>query len=252
MKRRLINQNKVENDQLIEDLYNKYSKGSSGFAYYRGLLYYLYKKYSWLFVIRGTYFIKRLIDITASITIIILTCPIFIITAILIKIDSPGPIIFSQIRVGRWGREFQFYKFRSMVINAEEVKEKLLDKNESKAGVIFKMKEDPRITRMGKIIRKYSIDEMPQIWNVLKGDMSLVGPRPPLPQEVKQYTNEDRVRLDVIPGITCIWQVSGRSDIDFKGQVKLDEEYIRNQSFFNDIKILLKTIPVVLLGKGAY
>lgn len=252
MKRTLISQDKVKNNELLEDLYNKYSKGGTGFAYYRGLLYYLYKKYSWLFVIRSTYFIKRLIDITASIAIIILTCPIFIITAILIKIDSPGPIIFSQIRVGRWGREFKFYKFRSMVINAEEVKEKLLHKNESKAGVIFKMKDDPRITKMGKIIRKYSIDEMPQIWNVLKGDMSLVGPRPPLPQEVEQYTNEDRVRLDVIPGITCIWQVSGRSDIDFKGQVKLDEEYIRNQSFFNDIKIILKTIPVVLLGKGAY
>jgi len=252
MNKRLKNEHHYKKKEIIEELYKRYSRGGTGVSYFRSSLYYLFKKYSWIIVIRSTYLIKRLLDIIAAFILLILMCPIFLITALLILIDSPGPIFFSQFRVGRWGRKFKFYKFRSMIVNAESIKEKLLDKNESQAGVIFKMKDDPRITRVGKIIRKYSIDEMPQIWNVLKGDMSLVGPRPPLPQEVNQYSYEDRIRLDVIPGITCIWQISGRSDIDFRGQVKLDEEYIKNQSFWNDIKILLKTIPVVLFGKGAY
>lgn len=237
---------------MMEELYKKYSRGGTGVSSFRSSLHYFFKKYSWIIVIRSSYLTKRLLDIVASIILFILLCPIFLITAFLIRIDSPGPIFYSQFRVGRWGRIFKFYKFRSMVVDAEAIKNKLLDKNESQAGVIFKMKDDPRITRVGKIIRKYSIDELPQIWNVIKGDMSLVGPRPPLPEEVIQYSYQDRIRLDVIPGITCIWQIKGRSNIDFIGQVKLDEEYIKNQSFWNDIKILLKTIPVVLFGKGAY
>ena len=128
----------------------------------------------------------------------------------------------------------------------------MIDQNESQAGVIFKMKKDPRITRVGGFIRKYSIDELPQLFNVLFGDMSLVGPRPPVPAEVQEYSLSDRRRLDVTPGITCIWQVSGRSDIDFEGQVRLDVQYINSQSFINDIIILFKTVPAVLLGKGAY
>ena len=143
------------------------------------------------------------------------------------------------------------YKFRSMVIGSDKMKECLLDQNES-SGVIFKMKKDPRITETGRLIRKTSIDELPQLWNVFKGDMSLVGPRPPLPGEVNEYDYPDRKRLNAIPGITCIWQVSGRSNINFKGQVRLDVQYIDNQSFWGDIKILLQTIPAVLSGRGAY
>jgi lipopolysaccharide/colanic/teichoic acid biosynthesis glycosyltransferase len=143
------------------------------------------------------------------------------------------------------------YKFRSMIMGADQMKDQLLGQNES-GGVIFKMKHDPRVTRVGRIVRKLSIDELPQLWNVLKGDMSLVGPRPPVPKEVDEYEYADRRRLDAIPGITCIWQVSGRSDIDFKGQVRLDVQYIENQSLWSDIKLLLKTIPAVLFGKGAY
>ena len=144
------------------------------------------------------------------------------------------------------------YKFRSMVVNAENLLEKLKEQNESAAGVIFKMKKDPRITKVGAFIRKTSIDELPQLWNVLKGEMSLVGPRPAIPSEVVEYTLDDRRRLDAVPGITCIWQVSGRSTIDFKGQVRLDAQYIESRSFWFDIVLLLKTIPAVLFGKGAY
>ncbi len=143
------------------------------------------------------------------------------------------------------------YKFRSMIVNADKVKNELMDQNEA-GGVIFKMKRDPRITRVGRIIRKLSIDELPQLYNVLKGDMSLVGPRPSLPKEVDEYTLSDRRRLEVIPGLTCLWQVSGRSDINFEGQVRLDVQYLESQTFWGDIALLLKTIPAVLLGKGAY
>jgi len=139
-----------------------------------------------------------------------------------------------------------------MVIGADKMKDDLLEQNESDGGVIFKMKRDPRITRSGRIIRRFSIDELPQLINVIKGDMSLVGPRPPVPREVAEYTLEDRKRLHIKPGITCIWQVSGRSDIPFDKQVELDKQYIRSQSIFTDIIILLKTIPAVLGGKGAY
>jgi len=139
-----------------------------------------------------------------------------------------------------------------MVVNADNIKKELAAYNESASGVIFKMKKDPRITKVGRIIRKFSIDELPQLINVLKGDMSLVGPRPPLPMEVGEYTLEERKRLHVIPGITCLWQVSGRSDIPFTDQVRLDMMYIQSASFMNDIILLLKTIPAVLTGRGAY
>jgi lipopolysaccharide/colanic/teichoic acid biosynthesis glycosyltransferase len=143
-------------------------------------------------------------------------------------------------------------KFRSMVLNADDLKAALLAQNESGGGVLFKMKRDPRITRVGRVIRKLSIDELPQLFNVIRGEMSLVGPRPALPQEVQRYAQTDRVRLEVKPGITCLWQIGGRSDIDFHGQVRLDVEYIRAQSVWLDLGILLKTVPVVLLGRGAY
>ena len=172
--------------------------------------------------------------------------------AIAVKFSSPGPVFFSQIRVGRYGRHFRFWKFRSMRQDAESQKSALLSLNESKDGVIFKMKDDPRITKVGRFLRRMSLDELPQLWNVFIGDMSLVGPRPPVPKEVEQYTLEDRKRLDVIPGITCLWQIEGRSEIPFNEQVRLDKEYILAPSIWKDIVILLKTIPAIIGGKGAY
>lgn len=196
--------------------------------------------------------VKRLIDIAASLAGIVALSPVFLTLAAIIIIEDGRPVFYCQKRVGLNGRVFLFYKFRSMVRNADAVKAQLLAQNESGDGVIFKMKKDPRITRIGGFLRRYSLDELPQLFNVLLGDMSLVGPRPPLPAEVAEYTLEDRKRLHVTPGITCIWQVSGRSDIPFREQVQLDVRYIRTQGVWNDVLILLKTIPAVLLGKGAY
>ncbi|MCF7920704.1 MAG: exopolysaccharide biosynthesis polyprenyl glycosylphosphotransferase [Candidatus Cloacimonetes bacterium] len=206
----------------------------------------------WQSFISFSYSLKRFLDLILSLAGIILLSPVLVITAFAIILEDPGPIIYSQSRVGKDGKLFYFFKFRSMIVNADHLKEALLKNNESKDGVIFKMKHDPRITKVGRFIRKYSIDELPQLINVLKGDMSMVGPRPPLPKEVNQYTLEDRKRLHIKPGITCIWQVEGRSDIPFKEQVELDKEYIRSQSLWSDLKILLKTIPAVITGKGAY
>ncbi len=206
----------------------------------------------WQSFIKFSYALKRIIDFFFSLIAIIILSPLFILTGMAIFIENPGPVIYSQQRIGKDGKPFQFYKFRSMVINADKIKDKLIQFNESKDGVIFKMKYDPRITRVGHLIRRYSLDELPQFINVLKGEMSMVGPRPPLPIEVNQYTLEDRKRLHIKPGITCIWQIEGRSDIPFNKQVELDKQYIRSQSLWEDIKILLKTIPAVITGKGAY
>ena len=187
-----------------------------------------------------------------SILALILLAPLFLVVAIVIKLTSPGPVFFVQVRVGQFGQTFSFYKFRSMYTDAEKRKAALLAQNQSKDGVIFKMKNDPRITPIGRFIRKTSIDELPQFLNVLYGDMSIVGPRPPLPSEVRQYSIEDRKRLNVRPGLTCLWQVSGRSDIPFREQVRLDKEYISSRSLKHDLWILLRTIPAILSGKGAY
>lgn len=213
-----------------------------------------YKTRIWMWeaTVSAAHFLKRSIDITASMAGLLILSPLFLFTAVCIYIEDPGSIFYSQIRVGKNGRHFKFYKFRSMVNNADKMKDQLLEMNESKDGVIFKMKNDPRITKTGRIIRKFSIDELPQLFNVLIGDMSLVGPRPAVPREVVEYTLEERKRLHVIPGITGIWQISGRSDIPFKEQVQLDLQYIGSQSIWKDIIILLKTIPAVITGKGAY
>ena len=164
---------------------------------------------------------------------------------------SPGPPIFRQTRVGIDGRRFSFYKFRSMRVTAEQERDQLVDLNE-RGGPIFKIKDDPRITKVGWLTRRSSIDELPQLWNVLRGDMSLVGPRPPLPAEVEQYSAWEDQRLRVKPGITCIWQVSGRSDLDFETWVAMDIEYIERWRLWLDIVLLAKTIPAVLSGRGAY
>lgn len=211
-----------------------------------------FRMLAWNLTIGCSCCFKRTMDIVLAVLAIILTFPLMLITALLIKITSPGPIIFSQVRVGKYGRHFKFYKFRSMYIDAELRKNELLSRNESSDGVIFKMKHDPRITRIGRFIRKFSIDELPQLFNVLLGDMSLVGPRPPLPAEVRTYTLEERKRLNITPGITCLWQISGRSELPFQQQMALDKEYIASRSTWNDFLILLKTIPAIITGRGAW
>lgn len=178
--------------------------------------------------------------------------PFFALLAVLIKMDSPGPVLFSQTRIGLCGSPFKCWKLRSMYIDAEQRKQQLLEQNEMDGGTTFKIKRDPRITRVGHFIRRASVDELPQLWNVFIGDMSLVGPRPPVPSEVALYTARERQRLFVKPGITCIWQVSGRSDIPFPEQVLLDIEYIRKRYLWMDIKLLIRTLPAVLLARGAY
>lgn len=190
-------------------------------------------------------FCKRSMDIVASLLGLILLSPIFLIIAIAIKLEDPkGSIFFSQMRSGKNNKLFPMYKFRSMVSNAEELLEELKDLNEMD-GPAFKIKDDPRITKVGKFIRKTSIDELPQLFNVLKGDMSLVGPRPPIPHEVAEYNNYQMQRLLVKPGLTCIWQVSGRNSIGFDEWVEMDLDYIKNRNLFMDIKLIFKTIGVL-------
>ena len=194
---------------------------------------------------------KRIIDIIGSLAGLILLSPLFLIVAILIKLEDPkGKVFFSQERNGKYPATFKMYKFRSMVHNAEELLENLMEKNEQ-TGPVFKIKEDPRITRVGKFIRKTSIDELPQLFNVLRGDMSLVGPRPPIPREVDQYTAYQMQRLGVKPGLTCLWQVGGRNSVDFDGWVELDIEYIKNRSLWLDIKLIIKTVFVLFGDRNA-
>lgn len=197
-------------------------------------------------------FMKRLTDILGAICGLVFLFPVFIIISILIKLEDPkGPVFFKQMRVGKNEKEFGMYKFRSMVTDAEERLKGLLQHNEV-SGAMFKMKDDPRVTKVGKFIRKTSIDELPQLINVLKGEMSLVGPRPPLTREVKDYTVYDKQRLKVIPGCTGLWQVSGRSNIGFEEMVELDLHYIQNRSLLLDIKIILRTVIVLFGSKDAF
>lgn len=238
----------IERTRLLDELHNKYAHSPN----VKQQILYKRKKYSWLAIVGGTKFLKRLIDIFLSTFLLIILSPLFLIIAIIVKVSDGGPVFYVANRVGKWGTEFRFPKFRSMKIGADSIKKDLLPFSHHKNGVTFKMKHDPRMTLIGKILRKTSLDELPQLWCVLKGDMSLVGPRPPLPEEVALYTFTERRRLDVTPGITCIWQVKGRADIPFKQQVQLDLQYIESQSIWLDFKLLLKTIPAVLLGKGAY
>ncbi|MCI5726567.1 MAG: sugar transferase [Clostridium sp.] len=198
----------------------------------------------------GYRFIKRTIDIIFSILGLVLLSPLLIIVAIIIKIDSKGPVFFAQERVGYKGNHFKMYKFRSMVVNAEELKEKLQEKNEM-SGPMFKIKDDPRVTKIGKFIRKTSIDELPQLINVLLGQMSLVGPRPSLPKEVEKFETWMLERLNVKPGLTCYWQVSGRNDIDFEDWMKLDIKYVNERNLWIDIKLIFKTVFVLFGDKHA-
>lgn len=237
----------LERSQLVEELHKKYEEANSFSSRFR----YNRKKYSWIIVVGAAKAVKRIFDFAVSLILLIALSPIMLLIAFAIKLYDYGPIFYTSPRVGKWGKEFAFPKFRTMVVDADQKKESLMKENEAD-GITFKMKQDPRITPIGKILRKTSLDELPQLVCVIKGEMSLVGPRPPLPSEAALYTIKDRVRLDVLPGITCLWQVSGRSNIPFARQVKLDREYIESQSLWLDCKILLKTIPAVLSGRGAY
>lgn len=194
---------------------------------------------------------KRTLDILLGFAALVLLSPLFLLIAVLVWVEDGGSVFFAQTRVGQFGRHFKMYKIRSMCLDAEQRLKELLERNHHKEGVTFKLKDDPRITRVGKWLRKFSLDELPQLFNVLIGDMSLVGPRPPVPREVAMYSPADRRRLAIKPGITCLWQISGRANIDFSGQVQLDVDYIETQSFWVDVKILARTVPAVLSGKGA-
>lgn len=197
-------------------------------------------------------FFKRALDVVASGIGLIILSPVFLIVSLAIKAEDPkGPIFYSQVRLGKGQRPFKMYKFRSMVVDADKKLEKLLKENEVK-GAMFKMKEDPRITRVGKFIRKHSLDELSQLWNVLAGDMTLVGPRPPLEREVADYSEYDKQRLIVKPGCTGLWQVSGRNNVGFKEMVELDLKYIRKSDFWFDSYIILKTFGIIVIPNDAY
>ncbi|MCB9897817.1 MAG: sugar transferase [Planctomycetes bacterium] len=195
---------------------------------------------------------RRAFDVLASLSAIVLLSPLWLALAALIKYETPGPVFFVQTRVGRGGRTFRMIKFRSMVQDAEHLREALEAYNEVKGGVLFKMRRDPRVTRLGQILRRTSLDETPQLLNVLLGHMSIVGPRPPLPAEVAKYTPAQRRRLEIKPGLTCLWQVSGRSLLEFDDQVALDVEYIERRSLWLDLVILARTIPAVFAARGAF
>ncbi len=200
---------------------------------------------------KGYHFVKRVLDIVLSVIGLVILSPLMVIIAYRIKKEDGGPIFYKQIRIGKDGRHFKMYKFRSMIINADQLIEQLRGKNEVD-GAMFKMKHDPRITKTGHFIRKHSLDELPQLVNVLKGDMSLVGPRPPLPSEVKKYTDYDKQRLYVIPGCTGLWQATKRNDVGFDEMVKLDLKYIKRASLNYDFYIIAKTIKVMFRPNGSY
>jgi len=207
----------------------------------------------WWWTTRKLPFLKRGLDITLVLGALVMLSPLFVLVALAIKFHDRGPVLFWQQRVGLHGKTFRFPKFRSMCVDAEAVRAALLANNQhGSQGVTFKMKHDPRITPIGRLIRRTSIDELPQLWCVLTGEMSLVGPRPPLVNEVARYTMQERQRLSVTPGLTCIWQVSGRSEIPFPQQVKMDIDYIQQRSIRTDVKLLAKTLPAVVRGRGAY
>ena len=195
--------------------------------------------------------VKRVFDFIASLLFLVLFFWVFLAIAIAIKLDDGGPVLYISTRVGRFGKEFRFYKFRSMNADAED-QIKDLEKYNEQSGHLFKIKDDPRITRVGRFLRRTSLDELPQIFNILKGDISFVGPRSPIPREVAKYTPEARQRLSIIGGLTCYWQISGRSTIGFDGMLALDERYIRERGILTDLKIMFLTLPAVIRGDGAY
>jgi len=209
------------------------------------------RRLAWRWFVESADFVKRAIDIVGSLAALLALSPLLVRISALVRLDG-GPVLFAQTRVGRFGRPFKMFKFRSMRPDAEQRLAALLATNQHGNGITFKIKNDPRITRIGHWLRRFSLDELPQFYNVLIGDMSLVGPRPPVPREVALYALADHRRLLVKPGITCTWQIGGRAQIDFPGQVLLDVNYIESQSLGGDLKILAKTPKAVVFGSGAY
>ncbi|MCX6908250.1 MAG: sugar transferase [Verrucomicrobia bacterium] len=247
-------------DEINEELMGRFLAVQTPGGRWRLYAFVKWKRLSWQNVVHAALFLKRVFDITGSIIALILLSPVFPILAILVKLDG-GPVFFRQKRVGLMGREFTMLKYRSMCVDAEAKLKDLLHKNELASGVTFQLKDDPRVTKIGKIFRKTSLDELPQFLNVLRGEMSLVRPRPPVPREVALYTQAYRRRLLVKPGITCLWQVGerrgglleigNRHEIDFPEQVALDVRYIESHSVVRDLVILMKTVPAILFGKVA-
>jgi lipopolysaccharide/colanic/teichoic acid biosynthesis glycosyltransferase len=248
----------MSDNELRERLMDRYLSAQTPWGRWKLRFRIRVKLLAWEWVTRGAFILKRLLDIVVSAMAILLLIPVYAVLAILVKMDG-GPVFLKQPRVGFKGREFIMYKYRTMVVNADEVLKGLLSKNEMRSGVVFKMSNDPRITKIGRFLRASSLDELPQFWNVLKGDMSLVGPRPPIPREVARYSQSDRRRFLAKPGLTCLWQVGERRGglfeigdrlaIDFPEQVDLDVRYIECQGFWKDLWILMKTIPAILFGK---
>lgn len=244
---------KIQAKHIKKNVSSKLQKYYTGrFTTWRLRVRQRHKKVALNIVIGFSLLVKRCLDITFSAVGIILMLPLLTIISIAIILEDGMPVFFQQQRVGKHGELFKMFKLRSMKKNAEEILQSIHGKNESKDGVIFKMRDDPRVTKVGRFIRKASIDELPQFFNVFLGDMSLVGPRPALPSEVEQYNLEQRKRLNIKPGITCLWQVEGRSSLSFTQQVQLDVLYMESQSFWLDIRLLLKTIPAVIFARGAY
>jgi len=250
----------MTDEEIKTRLMDRFLMAQTPWGRFRLKCYIQWKRLSWLAVVNGSLLLKRFLDIVVSATALVLLAPVFGLVALLVKQDG-GPVFFRQTRIGLRGREFKILKFRSMVVDAEAKLKLLLAHNVKAAGVTFDMKNDPRITRVGGVIRKTSLDELPQFLNVLRGEMSLVGPRPHVPREVALYTQTDRRRLMVKPGITCLcqvgertgrfWEIGSRAMIDFPEQVNLDVRYIESQSFWRDLWILAKTIPAIVFGRGA-
>lgn len=238
--------------ELIEELHGRYGMTESRAGRSARHLRLWRSRYARLIAVTGSRVLKRGVDLVCCALLLPVLLPLLALVALLIKLTDGGPLLFWQTRVGRDGRLFRFPKFRSMRVGADAEKAALLSRNDHDDSITFKMKKDPRATWIGRIIRKLSIDELPQLRCILRGEMTLVGPRPPVPEEVAKYSQGDRRRLGATPGLTCIWQVSGRGDVAFSKQVEMDMEYVDSQSLWLDIKILLKTIPAVLSGKGAY
>jgi lipopolysaccharide/colanic/teichoic acid biosynthesis glycosyltransferase len=241
----------AERAQLLDRSYRELAGGGVDWARRRELLRIALWRWAWRVRVGLAPRLKRALDLAGALALLLATGPIIGLIALAIKWEDGGPVFFRQLRVGKYGQPFWIYKFRSMVPNAEALKAQLMAQNEMRDGILFKIKRDPRVTQVGRIIRKLSLDELPQLWNVVRGEMSLVGPRPPVPSEVALYDPAQRRRLAATPGITCLWQVSGRNNIDFPGQVRLDVQYIERQTLGLDLVILLRTIPAVISGKGA-
>lgn len=237
--------------QLLRERHRRLAGGGLSWARRRRIAWQTLRRMTWRARVGLAVGLKRSVDLVGAGALLILGAPLFAAIAAAIKLEDAGPILFRQIRVGRSGRPFVMYKFRSMVPDAEARQAALIGLNEMRDGILFKIRKDPRVTRVGRVCRKLSADELPQLLNVLRGEMSLVGPRPPVPAEVARYDPADRRRLDAVPGITGLWQVSGRNNIDFRGQVQLDVAYIERQTLSLDLAILVRTIPAVLSGKGA-